>query len=114
MDLTKYQKIFTEESEKYLKDLDKLLIEVEKDLLNTQLWTEVHGKIHSIKGMARALSLDTISELSHAMENWCKQFQEGTREAKPEAFQLIFSGGDMLRLLVANKGKIESAHDQTS
>jgi len=114
MDLTKYQKIFTEESEKYLKELDKLLIEVEKDLLNTQLWTEVHGKIHSIKGMARALSLDKISDLSHAMESWCKHFQQGVLEAEPQAVQLIFGGGDILRLLVATKGEIESTNDQRS
>jgi two-component system chemotaxis sensor kinase CheA len=114
MDLTKYQKIFTEESEKYLKDLDRLLIEVEKDLLNTKLWTEIHGKVHSIKGMARALSLDKISDLSHAMENWCKQFQQGDFEAEPRLVQLIFSGGDLLRLLVANKGEIESTDDQRS
>ena len=87
MDLTKYEKIFTQESEKYLKELDDLLMQVEKDLINRELWSKIHGKIHSIKGMARALSLDKITNLSHCMENWCKEFQKGAMEATPDAIQ---------------------------
>ncbi|MCP4667330.1 MAG: hypothetical protein GY849_13295, partial [Deltaproteobacteria bacterium] len=112
MDRTKYQKIFIEESEKYLKALETCLIEVEKDLLNTALWTEIHGKIHSIKGMARALSLEKISHLSHTMEGWCKQFQQGALEATPEAVQLIFDGGDLLKFLVTRMGEMGSAQDR--
>ncbi len=56
MDLDKYKNIFAQESKKYLEDLGPLLISVEKDRPNRQLWEQIHGKIHSIKGMARALS----------------------------------------------------------
>ena len=112
MDLQKYQKIFSQESDKYLKELDRLLIRVEKDLFNLGLWAEIHGKIHSIKGMARALSMDKITELGHTMENWCKKFQEGTLRATSESVQLIFQGGDLLRLLVTRMDDISSAEDQ--
>jgi len=112
MDLKKYQKIFSQESDKYLRELDRLLIRVEKDLSNLELWADIHGKIHSIKGMARALSMDKITVLSHAMESWCKQFQEGTMDATSDKVQLIFHGGDLLRLLVAQMGNISSADDQ--
>lgn len=111
MDLKKYQKIFTQESEKYLKELDDLLIRVEKDLLNCDLWSEIHGKIHSIKGMASGLSLDEIARLCHNMEDWCKQFQEGGIEASPSAVQLLFHGGELLNLLVARMGDISSFED---
>jgi two-component system chemotaxis sensor kinase CheA len=112
MDLQKYQKIFSQESDKYLKELDRLLMSVEKDLSNLELWADIHGKIHSIKGMARALSMDKITALGHAMENWCKQFQEGAMNATSDNVQLIFQGGDLLRLLVVRMGDIDSADDQ--
>ena len=112
MDLQKYQKIFSQESEKYLKELDRLLLRVEKDLSNHELWADIHGKIHSIKGMARALSFDKINILSHAMEGWCKRFQKGDINATPGAVQLIFQCGDLLRLLVARMDEISSAEDQ--
>lgn len=112
MDLQKYQKIFSQESDKYLKELDRLLISVEKDLSNLELWADIHGKVHSIKGMARALSMDKITVLSHAMENWCKQFQEGAMDATSDNVQVIFQGSDLLRLLVARMDDISSADDQ--
>jgi len=112
MDLTKYEKIFTQESEKYLDELDRLLIRVEKDPSNLDLWADIHGKIHSIKGMAGALSLEKITNLSHAMEKWCKEFQQGAVEPQPNAIQLIFEGGDLLRLLVSRMDEIGSAEDQ--
>jgi two-component system, chemotaxis family, sensor kinase CheA len=112
MDLTKYEKIFTQESEKYLEELDRLLISVEKDPSNLALWADIHGKIHSIKGMSSALSLEKIASLSHAMEKWCKEFQQDTVEPQPSAIQLIFQGGDLLRLLVARMDEIGCAEDQ--
>jgi two-component system, chemotaxis family, sensor kinase CheA len=112
MDLTKYEKIFTQESEKYLEELDRLLIRVEKDPSNLVLWADIHGKIHSIKGMASALSLEKIASLSHAMEKWCKEFQQGTVVPQPIATQLIFQGGDLLRLLVARMDEIGCAEDR--
>ena len=112
MDIAKYEKIFTEESEKYLKELDLLLIRVEKDLGNHDLWSEIHGKLHSIKGMARALSMDRITQLSHSIENWCKQYQEGLKPVTTDAVQLIFDGIELLGVLVAGKGAIDSPENQ--
>ncbi len=112
MDLTKYEKIFSQESDKYLKELDDLLLHVEKDLSNSSLWTEIHGKIHSIKGMARALSFDKISDLCHLMEEWCLKFQKGTTTCSATSVQLIFDGSDILRSLVSKSGRIESLEDQ--
>ncbi|MBU4427158.1 MAG: Hpt domain-containing protein [Proteobacteria bacterium] len=112
MDLTKYEDIFTRESERYLDELDDLLMRVEKDLFNRDLWREIHGKIHSIKGMARALSLTKISEFSHSMENWCQQFQKGTMTATANSVQLLFDGAELLRFLVVKTGDIESSENQ--
>ncbi|MFH0844911.1 MAG: ATP-binding protein [Pseudomonadota bacterium] len=112
MDIRKYQKIFSQESEKYLKELDDLLMAVEKDLFNTGLWGDIHGKVHSVKGMASALNLERITVLGHNMEEWCKKFQSGTVKAYPDAVQSLFNGVELLRLLVARSGEIDSAEDQ--
>ncbi|MEA2039273.1 MAG: ATP-binding protein [Thermodesulfobacteriota bacterium] len=112
MDLEKYEKIFAQESEKYLVVLDDLLARVEKDLANRDLWSEIHGKIHSIKGMAVSLSLDKISKLSHSMESWCKEFQQGTAKATPNAVRLLFDGMELLGRLIARKGDIDSLEIQ--
>ncbi|MFH2044974.1 MAG: ATP-binding protein [Pseudomonadota bacterium] len=112
MDITKYEKIFAQESGKYLKELEDLLMQVEKDLSNLALWAEIHGKIHSIKGMARALSLNKISDLCHLMEDWSLTFQKGTINSSPDAVQALFDSSDFLRYLVSKKGSIDTFEDQ--
>lgn len=103
MDLEKYKKIFVQEASKYLDELDIFLIRAEKDLRNQQLWGEIHGKIHSIKGMAKALSMEGIAGLCHSMEDWCKQFQGGDIKPSGDAVQLLIDGTDLLKGLVAGK-----------
>lgn len=112
MDLDKYKQIFTQESQKYLKELDDFLLAVEKDLGNTDLWREIHGKIHSIKGMARALSLEPVTELAHAMEDWCQAFQNAQVAATAETLQFLFHAGELLRHLVLETGVIIADGDQ--
>jgi len=103
MDLEKYKKIFVQEANKYLDELDIVLIRAEKDLPNQQLWSEIHGKIHSIKGMSKALSMERIAGLCHSMEEWCKQFQGGDIRPSGDAVQLLIDGTDLLKGLVAGK-----------
>ena len=105
MDLAKYKNIFAQESKKYLEDLGPLLMSVEKDYLNLGLWEKIHGKIHSIKGMARALSMENISSLCHLMEDWCKQFQQSACTAGKDDVQSLFEGVDILSVLVGSWGE---------
>ncbi|MDQ1333378.1 MAG: Histidine kinase [Thermodesulfobacteriota bacterium] len=101
MDIDKYKRIFIQESGKYLQDLNTDLIRGEHDLLNRSLWSDIHGKIHSIKGMARALNLDAVSGLCHSMEGWCKEFQGGTMTPNADAVQVLMDGAELLKGLVA-------------
>ena len=111
MELEKYQKIFIQESNKYLDELDVVLIQVEKDLQNRRLWGDIHGKIHSMKGMARALSMDELATFCHAMEEWCKLFQEGAKTPGERVVQLFFDGTDLLKRFVAGKGELSLPED---
>jgi len=108
MDLEKYKKIFVQEASKYLDELDIVLIRAEKDLANLQMWGEIHGKIHSIKGMAKALSMERIAGLCHSMEEWCKQFQGGDIKASDDAVQLLIDGTEILKGLVAGEDDVSS------
>lgn len=112
MDLAKYEKIFAQESGKYLKELEDLLMQVEKNLSNLGLWAEIHGKVHSIKGMARALSLNTISDMCHLMEEWCLKFQQGKTMSSPAAVQALFDGSEYLGALISKSGKLDSHKDR--
>ncbi|MCF8079822.1 MAG: Hpt domain-containing protein [Desulfobacterales bacterium] len=109
MDLSKYEEIFHRESGRYLSELEDLLIRLKVTPEESGLWAEVHGKVHSIKGMARALSLEQISVLCHRVENWCKEFQSGTGGEAGHNLDTVEEAVDLLKLLVARRGEVESA-----
>ena len=111
MEIEKYHKIFIQESSKYIEELDAGLMKVEKDLQDQALWGDIHGKIHSVKGMARALSMNDLAAFCHGMESWCKMFQEGARIADARIVQLFFDGTDLLKAFVAGKGKVSEPRD---
>jgi len=107
MDLEKYRRIFLQESEKYLHEIGETLTELENDPQDVRRWTELHGKVHSIKGMARAMSLETISRLAHEMEAWCLKFQKGAYVAREASMHLLFDGYAMLKTLVPRFGELD-------
>ena len=112
MDLEKYRKIFTQESGKYLEQIDQLLIQVDNHPSDTGLWSDLHGKMHSIKGMARAMSKTNIAQLSHAMESWCLAFQNNAATAGPSEIQTMFDGAGMLKSLVDQTDEMDSGELQ--
>ncbi len=111
MELEKYQKIFIQESSRYLEELDGILMEMEKNPQDQPLWGEIHGKIHSVKGMARALSMTDLATFCHSMESWCKLFQEGAKKPNETVVQLFFDGNDLLKAFVAGKGELSDPQD---
>lgn len=104
MDLAKYEALFVRESGRYLDEAERHLLAAEKDPANRGLWREIHGKIHSIKGMALAMGFEKISTLAHGMENSCQAFQNGQAGASESTFRALFKSLDLLRILVKGKG----------
>lgn len=107
MDLEKYRQIFLRESDKYLKEIGSILIDVEAAPEETGHWQELHGKIHSIKGMARAMSLETISRLAHEMEAWCLKFQRKQWTACDESIRVMTESYSLLKALVPRLGLLD-------
>lgn len=107
MDLEKYRQIFLRESDKYLQEIGSILIEVEAAPEETGHWEELHGKIHSIKGMARAMSLDAISRLAHEMEAWCLKFQRREWTARETSIRILTEGYSLLKALIPRFGQLD-------
>ncbi len=108
MDLAKYEEIFRRESDRYLGELEEMMREAQDGSGARPCWEEMHGKIHSIKGMARALSRGKISDLCHRLEAWCKALQDGMDEDPRSALDTLEEGIELLKLLVAREGDLDS------
>jgi two-component system, chemotaxis family, sensor kinase CheA len=107
VDLSKYETIFTRESRKYFCELDTLLAAAEGNPEDRDIWREIQGKVHSIKGMATALGYRTAGDLSCGIENWCREFQQ--RRPGPEAVQRLQDGLDVLKGITAAKNAVDKS-----
>ena len=60
MDMTRYKKIFMEESREHLSKLNQLALELEKDPGNMEVINTIFREAHSVKGMASSMGYDPI------------------------------------------------------
>lgn len=93
---------FVVESKEHLADVENQLLAIEGggaaidlDLVNT-----VFRAIHSVKGAAGFLGLDTINRLAHSLENVLNKIRNEELIPTPESTDVMLRAADVLRTLV--------------
>jgi len=102
VDLAKYRALFLEEATEHLAEMSRSLLALEKDASDREAIDTAFRMAHSIKGMAGSLGYDSITELSHALEDRmdvCRR--EGRVPAGEQGFGPLFRGLEGLERQVA-------------
>ncbi|MDJ0789366.1 MAG: Hpt domain-containing protein [Myxococcota bacterium] len=101
MDIAKYRNLFLEEATEHLSEMSRSLLLLEKESGDGEAIDTVFRMAHSIKGMAGSLGYDSITELSHLLEDrmdLCRQ--QGRVPAGEHGIGLLFRGLEGLERLV--------------
>ncbi len=77
-DMSQYLQMFLDETEEQLDDLVESLLVLEGHPENASELNEAFRLIHSIKGAAGMMGLESITVLTHHLENRFEQFRSGT------------------------------------
>ncbi len=101
MDLAKYTALFLEEATEHLSEMGRCLLVLEKAPDDGDAIDEVFRFAHGIKGMAASLEMDSITELSHALEDLMDQYRASGRVDPVVGVPLLFQGLDGLERMVA-------------
>lgn len=102
MDLAKYRALFLEEATDHLGEMGRALLCLEKDPEDRDSIDLAFRMAHSIKGMAGTLGYDSITELSHRLEDRLALYrEEGCADARA-GLPLLFEGLDGLERMVAH------------
>ncbi len=99
MNTQKYMKLFLEEAEEHLQNLNRLLVELESDPGDVESINEIFRSVHTIKGLASTMGFEKIATLTHQLENLIEGLRHGKR-AEPEVIDLLFEGVDLLDALL--------------
>lgn len=89
-------KIFKDESDEHLNNINKCLLELEKRPDDAAIIAELFREAHSIKGSARMLGVVSIQNLAHKMEDLLGLAKDKTIIVSPEIIDILCRGVDAI------------------
>ncbi len=98
---------FVAEAKEHLDATARHLLELEQGVEEAragQLWATVFREMHSLKGAARAMNLESIEQLAHRLETVFGRARDGQLAATPAFFDLAYRSLDALAALVQQAG----------
>lgn len=99
-DIAKYRALFLEEGAEHLSEISAALLELEKDAGCVDAIDVIFRMAHSIKSMAASLGYDSITEVSHRLEDRMEKIRSASRVANAEELQVLFVGLEGLEQMV--------------
>src|SRR5436309_871958 len=94
--------VFVSEASELLDDLEKALLQLEKDKQNKQGITEVFRIMHSLKGAANMFGFEAINDLTHNLETIYQSIRDEGANLTLEIFNTTLACLDHLKALLAN------------
>ena len=110
MDMAKYRQVFIEESTECLAEMSSALLEPEKNLADSEAIDLIFRMAHSIKGMAASLEYDSVTKVSHGLEDRMQEIRQAGRVADAEELAVLFRGLERLESMVATIREAGETH----
>lgn len=95
-----YQNLFYEETDKYLRELNDGVLQLEDHPDDIEILNSIFRSAHTLKGMAATMGLNTMTKLTHQMENVFELLKKQELEVTHELITLIFDCLDTLADIV--------------
>lgn len=99
-DNSSYQDLFYEETDKYLNELNDGVLTLEDNPEDVEVINSIFRSAHTLKGMAATMGLDTMTKLTHQMENIFELVKNKEVQVSHELITIIFECLDELTDIV--------------
>ncbi|WP_288070361.1 chemotaxis protein CheA [Methanolobus sp.] len=98
--MSEYKEIFRAESEEHLQQLNDSLLGLEQNPNELEYINTMFRSAHTLKGMSATMGFNTISELTHEMENLMDMVRKSQVEVSNGLIDILFECLDTLEALV--------------
>ena len=98
------REVFNIEAREHCENLEKMLLDFEKNLGDQSILDQIFRVVHSLKGSALAADLKEIAGLTHEMETTLHYVKESMLEIDHEKVNLLLNSNDYI-LKAIKKGK---------
>lgn len=96
----KYRDLFFEETDEYLQRLNDCVLDLENNPDDKEVLDEIFRAAHTLKGMAATMGYETMTNLTHRMENVFDLFKKDAVAVDSDIVSLIFRCLDKLSEIV--------------
>jgi len=96
MDMSRYKKIFMEESREHLNKLNQLSLDLERNPDDMEVVNAIFREAHSVKGMSASMGFESISELTHKVEDLMDVIRKGIITIHPDIIDILLKSIDIL------------------
>jgi len=93
--------MFFDESKEYIQMLNEGVLALENNPEDSEIINTIFRAAHSLKGMAATMGFDSLTELTHKVENILDRVRNDELKIETELIDLLFSGLDHIEDLVA-------------
>ena len=100
-DKNQYLQMFFDESREYIQMLNEGVLALENNPEDSEIINTIFRAAHSLKGMAATMGFDSLTELTHKVENILDRVRNDELKIETELIDLLFSGLDHIEDLVA-------------
>ena len=95
-----YKKIYIQESDELLQQMNKNLLILEKDPRNEGALRAIFRSAHTLKSMSASMGYQPIADLAHKMEDALEQLRSNLIEISDQLVDLLFRSFDGLERMV--------------
>ena len=95
-----YLKMFFDEAEEYIQSLNEDILTLEQEPDNKEVINSIFRAAHSLKGMAATMGFDSLTNLTHKMENALDLIRNDELYLDTELIDALFYGIDLINELV--------------
>jgi two-component system chemotaxis sensor kinase CheA len=104
-DRSKYVDMFVEEAQEHLQILNSVLLDLEQKGFEREQLNEAYRTVHTIKGSASVLGIDSIGDMAHTMEDLFDLLRERDEEFGAEVLEILFQSLDIIETMVKEFSK---------
>lgn len=101
LDMGKYRVLFLEEAAEHLAEIGRALLDLEKDSTSVESIDVIFRMAHSIKSMAASVGYDSVTEVSHALEDRMEKVRAAGCLPPGDSLSVLFRGLEGLEQMVA-------------
>ncbi|MCP4652126.1 MAG: chemotaxis protein CheA [Candidatus Omnitrophica bacterium] len=94
-----YRDLFFAESQEYLRETNKALVQLEKNPNDDEAINTIFRLMHTLKGMAATMRYDDLADLAHALEDVFDGFRRKRLKLTSAVMDVIFESADAFATL---------------